>query len=415
MEENKDLQLNEENVITNTEPKTIIKKEKRRFSFATVVISFILSLAVGLGAGISSANIYLRNHKDDNPQNSKPTDVHNSSDVSPSYKENVDKEITIIETSESVVSAVAEKAGPSVVGIRTTVSAGNFLGGNEETSGEGSGVIYRSDGYIITNYHVIENAVNSSSTAISVYLPSDAKTAIPATLVGYSISSDLAVIKINITGLPAIEIANSDEIKVGQFAIAIGNPGGLEFMGSVTYGIVSGVNRTVTVEGIGQMSLIQTDAAINPGNSGGALVDTKGKLIGLNSNKLVSTRYEGMGFAIPSNKVVEICEKIISNENTPTPYVGIVVSTSYDEDTLKYLGYPTGAVVQSVAEGSPAFESGIRRGDIITQFNGTEIKNYQAFTEAVNESKPGDIVSIHFYRAGRYYSTSLAIGANNAQ
>ncbi|MBQ5810279.1 MAG: trypsin-like peptidase domain-containing protein, partial [Clostridia bacterium] len=281
--------------------------------------------------------------------------------------------------------------------------------------GEGSGVIYKSDGYIITNYHVIEGAINSAKSSIAVYLPSDASTSIPATVVGYSISSDLAVVKINATGLPAIELADSDELSVGEYAIAIGNPGGLEFMGSVTFGIISGLNRTLTVEGIGEMSLIQTDAAINPGNSGGALVNSKGELIGINSNKLVSTSYEGMGFAIPSNTVVDICNSIIANENTPTPYVGIVLSTTYDAATLKYLGYPAGAVVQSVAEGSPAHECGIRRGDIITEFGGEEIESYQAFSNIVNQSKPGDIVTVQFYRSGRYYSTSLAIGANNAQ
>ncbi len=394
---------------TPEEIKKVTKEGKKGGRGAGVIVaSVVLSILLGTGTGFGSAYLYLK-------QNT-PTAPGGTVSIPSSYSDHVNKTITITETSESVVKAVAEKAGPSVVGIRTTTSVNNFFGGSTEaTAGEGSGVIYRSDGYIITNYHVIESAINSSNASIAVYLPSDTQTAIPATVVGYSISSDLAVVKINVTGLPAIEIADSDKLAVGEYAIAIGNPGGMEFMGSVTYGIISGLNRTITVEGVGMMSLIQTDAAINPGNSGGALVNSQGKLMGINSNKLVSTAYEGMGFAIPSNTVVEICDSIIANENTPTPYVGIVLSTTYDAETLQYLGYPAGAVVQSVAQGSPADECGIRRGDIITELGGKEIRSYQEFSNAVNQSKPGDIVTVQFYRAGRYYSTSLAIGANNAQ
>lgn len=382
-------------------------KAKSGNSAGVVILSVLLSLVVGAVSGFGAAYIFSGSN----------TGNDGSTESTPSAPSDyVNKTVNITGTVESAVQAVAEKAGPSVVGIRTTTSVNNFFGGSTEaTAGEGSGVIYRSDGYIITNYHVIEGAVNSGKTTISVYLPTDDTTAIAATVVGYSIASDLAVIKINMTGLPAIEVADSDKLAVGEYAIAIGNPGGLEFMGSVTYGIISGLNRTLTVEGVGEMSVIQTDAAINPGNSGGALVNTKGELVGINSTKLVSTSYEGMGFAIPSNTVVDICNKIIENENAPTPYVGITLSTTYDEDTLNMLGYPAGAVVQSVADGSPAAECGIRRGDIITEFNGEKITDYQAFSNAVADSEPGELVTVQFYRSGRYYSTSLAIGANNEQ
>lgn len=390
----------------NNDP-PVMRHEKRSGNGGTVFISVILSLVVGAVSGFGAA--YLMN-------NNPVDDGSNTGSTVSAPSDYINKTVNITGTVESVVEAVAEKSGPSVVGIRTTTSVNNFFGNSTETTaGEGSGVIFRSDGYIITNYHVIESAVNSSRTSISVFLPTDETTAISASVVGYSISSDLAVIKINMTGLPAIEIADSEQLAVGQYAIAIGNPGGLEFMGSVTYGIISGLNRTITVEGVGEMSVIQTDAAINPGNSGGALVNTKGELVGINSTKLVSTDYEGMGFAIPSNTVVEICKKIIDNENSPTPYVGITLSTTYDEYTLNMLGYPSGAVVQSVTEGSPASECDIRRGDIITEFNGQEIDSYQEFSAAVNETEPGQVVSLKFYRGGRYYSTSLAIGANNEQ
>ena len=163
------------------------------------------------------------------------------------------------------------------------------------------------------------------------------------------------------------------------------------------------------------MTLIQTDAAINPGNSGGALLNSEGKLVGVNSVKLVDTSFEGMGFAIPSNSVKEICDKIIAKQNEPTPYLGIEIHQGYTGSDLKKLGYPTGAVVNGVSSGGPAAESGIQRGDIITEFNGKAIDNYTTLEDEVANCTPGQTVTIKIYRAGRFYSTSVRVGANNAQ
>lgn len=325
--------------------------------------------------------------------------------------------ITIDTQVDSVVEAVAQKCSPSVVGIRTTTTVSSFFG-NQESSGEGSGIIYTSDGYIITNYHVIEDAAENSrvtSTKVEVFLASDTETAIPAEIVGYNISYDLAVLKIDRTGLPAIEVGDSDEVNAGQYAIAIGNPGGLSFMGSVSYGIVSGVSRTLdtTDSDTEAAQYIQTDAAINPGNSGGALVNVKGQLIGVNSVKLVASGYEGMGFAIPSNKVVEICEDIILNENEPEPYLGVQISTTYDATTLQMYGYPTGAVISRVDSGSPAAEAGLQRGDIITEFDGVEISDYTVFMTQMTQCKVGQTVELTIYRGGRNYSTTVTLGSNS--
>ncbi len=318
---------------------------------------------------------------------------------------------------DSVVEAVYQKSGNSVVGISTTSAASGLFGSTtEQTTGEGSGIIYSTDGYIITNYHVISNAVESRyQSKIHVYLPTDTEKSYTATVVGYNISSDLAVIKIDKTGLPAVEIGNSDELKIGQYVVAIGSPGGLTFMGSTSFGIISGLNREITIESVGTMSLIQTDAAINPGNSGGALLNTKGQLVGVNSVKFVDESYEGMGFAIPVKTVVEICKTIIQNEDEPSPYIGMEVSTRYSATTLQMLGFPAGAVVQSVYEGSPAAESGIQRGDIITEFNGTAVTSYTQMNGLVNSCNPGDTITVKLYRSGKYYTTSLTVGANNEQ
>lgn len=378
------------------------EKQKTRFSLSTIVISVALSLLVSIGG--SFGVFYALNNAD-----TKTDD--DSSETTPQNVTN----ITVDKTASNVVEAVTQKAGPSVVGISTTAAVSNFFGGSSDSTDEGSGIIYSKDGYIITNYHVISAAVESSSSTISVYLPSNPDKGIKASVVGYNIASDLAVIKIDKKGLPAIELGNSKKLKVGQYAIAIGSPGGMEFMNSVSYGIISGLNRSLSVDNGSSMTLIQTDAAINPGNSGGALLDTNGKLIGVNSAKLVDTSFEGMGFAIPVNSVKEICDKIISKENDPTPYIGIEINQLYSAKDLTRLGYPEGAVVNNVTTGGPAAKSGVQRGDIITEFNGKAISDYKDLEDAIMDCTPGDSVTIKIYRAGRFYSTSVRVEANNAQ
>ncbi len=385
------------------------KKENKpkKYGAGVVILSVLLAALIGAGSGIFGVYFAQKNFG--------VTDTASTSSKEETTTQQVVPNITVDETVNSSIEAVAKKAGPSIIGIRTTAAVTNFFGGSSEATGEGSGIIYSQDGYIITNYHVIESAVESTNSKVEVFLASDTETAINATVIGYNIASDLAVVKVEKTGLPAIEFADSDKLSVGQYAIAIGNPGGLEFIGSVSSGVISGLNRSVTIGTGNTMSLIQTDAAINPGNSGGALVDINGKLIGVNSVKLVSTGYEGMGFAIPSNTVKQICDNIIDKQNDPTPYLGIQISQSYSAEQLIALGYPAGAVVVSVDEGGPAYESKIQRGDIITEFNGITINDYKELENAIAQCKPGDSVTIKIFRAGRFYSSHINVAANNAQ
>jgi len=399
-EEKKEIPVAEKRVeSTYTPPRNFYKpakKEKKPVSAATVAICCILSVVIGAVSGFATANL--------GPKTSTPTPQHN---ITPN---NVN--INIDETAESVVEAVAQKVTPSVIGIRTTTSVMNFFGGSSEATGEGSGVVYSADGYIITNYHVIKEALtNKSGSKIEVFVDSNSSEPYSATVVGYNISSDLAVIKIDAANLTAVEIADSDNLKVGQYVITVGNPGGLEFMDSVTYGVISGLERVVSSDS--GIELIQTDAAINPGNSGGALVNTKGELVGINSSKIVSEEFEGMGFAIPSNTVVQICNNIIAKENSPEPYIGISISEKYTANVLRYYGFPAGAVVLSVADGSPASDAGIEKGDIITKFNGVEITEYPVLEKVIGELQPNDKVSVTIYRNGRYYTTKITIGSNN--
>ena len=266
----------------------------------------------------------------------------------------------------------------------------------------------------MTNYHVISEAVENNGS-ISVFLPSDSQTAIDAKVIGYDVSADLAVVKIEKTGLTAIEIGDSDEVKVGNTAVAVGNPGGLQFMGSVSAGIISGLNRTIQMENTGEyVNLIQTDAAINPGNSGGALVNSNGFLIGLNSAKLASTEYEGMGFAIPSNTVVSICKRIIENVDEPQSYLGLDISSYYTSERLNMMGYPSGVVVERVSEGSPAESAGLQRGDIITQFNNTDITSLAMYNSEKAKYAPGETISLTVYRQNKLYTVKITLGTANS-
>ena len=381
-------------------PKQKKQKRKGKYGAGVVVAAALLAAVIGAGSGIAAVTLASKNG------NNASTPI--TSNVSGS---NVN--INIDETAESVVEAVAEKVTPSVIGIRTTTSVRSFFGGSSESTGEGSGVVYSADGYIITNYHVISGAVtNKSGSKIEVFTDTLSSESYEATVVGYNISTDLAVIKINAKGLTPVEFSDSSKLKVGQYVITVGNPGGLEFMDSVTYGVISGLNRVVSSSS--DVKLIQTDAAINPGNSGGALVNTKGQLVGINSSKIVSEEFEGMGFAIPSNTVAEICKSIIEKQNDPEPYIGVTISEKYTASVLKYYGYPSGAVISSVADGSPADSAGLAKGDIITEFDGTEITEYSMFESLLQKCKPDDQVSVKIYRNGRYYTTTVTIGSNNA-
>ena len=325
-----------------------------------------------------------------------------------------------IESSDTFpVSAISEKVSPSVVGIVVKFPVTSMMGyfggrGTYESGNEGSGVIYSPDGYIITNYHVIGDALDNygamlDGASIDVYLPSDLENPISAEVVGFDISMDLAVLKIGREGLPAAEIGDSDAISVGDIAVAIGNPGGMSFAGSTSFGVISGLNRTITLESGASVNVIQTDAAINPGNSGGALVNERGQLIGINSAKLASSDYEGMGFALPVNAVVEIVDRLIANEGSAIPYIGIVEDTRYSSSLLQSYGYPSGVVIYQVVEGSPAESAGLQEGDIITAFNGVDTPTLAILNNEKNKCHPGDDATITVYRAGESVDISLTL------
>lgn len=377
------------------------RKTKRTYGVATVIISGVLAAVVSV---ITCVAVLGSVHTTQIDTTSSVKKVESST------ANNVN--INVDETVTSIAEAVAKKCTDSVVGIRTTTSVASFFGQTQNQSGEGSGVVYSEDGYIITNYHVISDAVTSSNSKIEVFIGNSSSDSYSADVVGYNISCDLAVIKINATGLTPVEFGNSDQLSVGQYVVTIGAPGGLEFMGSVTYGIISGLNRTVSTDS--SIKLIQTDAAINPGNSGGALLDGEGKLIGINSSKIVSEEFEGMGFAIPVNTVKEKCDKIISRKGNGQAYLGVSISSTYTSEVLSFYGYPSGAVVSSVADSSPAANAGIERGDIITEFNGTAITEYTMLNDLLYDCEANQTVSVKIYRNGRYYTIDIKLASDTS-
>lgn len=377
------------------------KKEKDRKTF-----SFGSLIAVALITAITVSGCFFAFSK------LVPSGNSASSPKVVTENNNTEKIVEINGTIEELAQVAAEKASGSVVGVQTTFAVQNFFMGESTSSGSGSGVIYKEDGYIITNYHVIAETIDSNNSSIMVFLDNNTEKGYEASVINYNISCDLAVLKIDKTGLNAIELADSDDLKIGQYVVAIGSPGGLEFMGSTTFGIISGLNREIATTD-GNMNLIQTDAAINPGNSGGALVNTKGQLIGISSSKLVDESYEGMGFAIPINTVKTICDNLIAHEGEGEAYTGISVSYNYTEEVLKYYGYPTGAVVAGVDADSPADKAGIRRGDIITKFGNRKISEYTQYETALKDYYPGDKVEVTFYRSGKTETVTITIGSGN--
>ncbi len=309
------------------------------------------------------------------------------------------------------VAQIAKKVGPSIVGIKMSVQTTRqsaFYGSRSSTSdSEGSGIIFTQDGYIITNYHVVQYAdpkSGASNTTLTVYLPD--KREAKATFVGGDSENDLAVIKINLSDLPAAELGDSSEVEVGDPAVAIGNPLGMEFAGSVTYGVISALNRQLDT-GDNSMSLIQTDAAINPGNSGGALVNSKGQVIGINSAKISVTGVEGLGFAIPMNTAKPIVDQLKDYGYVKgKPLIGISAQ-EVTEDISRMYGLPVGVYISEVTAGGAAQTAGIKKGDVLIKLDGSKIQTMSDLDAVKKKHKAGDTVKAVVSRSGAEVTVNI--------
>lgn len=313
-------------------------------------------------------------------------------------------EVATVGTDEVMTPAQVYAANVnSTVGITTSITT-NFWGFQTSSAASGSGFIISTNGYILTNYHVVED---SNSITVSMY----DGTSYDAELVGYDESNDIAVLKIDAENLAPVVLGDSDAMNVGDSVVAIGNPLG-ELTFSLTSGAISAMDREITLSGGITMDLMQTDCAINSGNSGGALFNLYGEVIGITNAKYSSSSaseasIDNIGFAIPINSVKTIVQSIIENGYIAKPYIGVSVMDVSQENLI--YGVPEGIAVQSVTEGSPAEEGGLQAGDIITAVNGNAMTSNE-MVDLVQQSQVGDVLTLDVYRKGETLQLTVTVG-----
>lgn len=309
---------------------------------------------------------------------------------------NAGQNINITPTDDiSAVEAVAKKAMSSVVGITTVQVQRQFIW-EREVEGIGSGVIVSSDGYILTNSHVV--ADGQARTINVLFETGDTMT---GEVLWFDSLLDLAVVKVNANGLPVADLGDSDTLEVGQIAVAIGNPLGLDFERTVTAGVISGLNRSIRLDEYNVMeNLIQTDASINPGNSGGPLLNSRGEIIGINTAKVQTG--EGLGFAIPINTIKPIIEEVIDTGDFEAVYLGISGTEVelYERQLGVELSADSGVVVVEVVPDSPADSAGLVSTDVITQIENQEIENMNQLKRILYNYKAGDETTLTINRNG---------------
>ena len=373
------------NQAENTKQTTKKKKNSMTVVVATGLICAIVGGSIG---GVIGANMVQSRYEQMNNTGTGNTSIQlvgNQSEISP-------------------VIAIAQKVTPSVVGVHTYGTYSYW--GRQITNmelGSGSGIIYSEDGYIITNYHVIENA-----TSVIVTLADEKE--YEAVIIGADEASDLAVLKINADRkLPAAELGDSSQLQIGELVVAIGNP--LGYSNTVTDGIVSGLNRQLS-DYTDEMTLIQTNAAINSGNSGGALVNSRGQVVGINSAKLVASNAEGMGFALSIDEVKPLVEQLINQGHVSRPYMGVTINSQYqvDEKTAERYDIPVGIMIYSVADNSPAERAGLKAGDIIYKVDNTIIQSFDDLSRVIDSSKVGDTLQVTANRDGQKVVCNVVLG-----
>jgi serine protease Do len=384
LENNNYTEINEEKVKKN-------KAGMRKRIVSYIIVGAICSTLGGVASSIVTVNMMKNTSATSAP---KTTNTKNSTDGKT-------KLITTNSTEILSVPEIVKKVSSSVVAISTKVSSGNsgFGWQTPPKEGVGTGIIFSEDGYILTNYHVISGAQN-----IKVML-SDGKE-VSAKVVNYDAAADVAVIKLaENTKVPGVaEFGDSDMLEVGESVVAIGNPLGKEFLGSVTAGVVSAINRQVSVEENKELKFIQTDAAINPGNSGGPLVNSKGQVIGINTAKIGQEGVEGLGFAIPINTVNPKMESLIK----PILKIGISCRDISEENSKEY-NIPVGVYISQIQEFSAAEKAGIMPGDIITQFGGQKVKTVEEINKIKGTHKANDVVKVELVRNGKTIKLELTL------
>ena len=390
------------------------KSQKNKTGFGkTVILPFVsgvvgCSVVLGTCFGVPSIRSKLINNFSSNISTSNSSSTQSNGYVTQTSLSNY---------SDTAVYA-ANKILPSIVGIKIeyTVNTQSFFGRSSSSTAtaSGSGIIISDDGYILTNNHVVSSSTSESNSyyqitdagKVTVTLFGD-ETEYEAKIVGQDEQTDLAVIKIEKTGLTKAEFADSDSVKVGEFAMAVGNP--VNMNSTVTTGIISAVNRKITDSDGKTYTCIQTDAAINSVNSGGALVNSEGKVIGINTLKLSGTGIEGIGFAIPINSTTDITSQLIQYSKVKRPFIGIS-GIDLNAETAKTYNLVEGVYVKSVEDFSAAEKAGLKAGDVIIEVEGKSIKTMDELNEVKNSHKIGDELKLKINRNGTEKEITLTLG-----
>lgn len=419
--------------IQNSEDNTAKKKKKHT---GLKVTAFLMAMAIVSGGSIATYR-GINGEFSNNSSSSSDSDLNETD----SAKKDKDKKsdsisaenVSVIKPSaadgqELTTEEIVEKVLPSVVGIESkftvTPQGGSYyydfgfgFGGNNtpsttEATATGTGVVITENGYIVTNAHVIYDSEYNSGLSKDITVVLNGEDRYEAEVIGYDRDCDLAVLKIDETGLTAAEFGDSDNLKLGEAVIAIGNPLGFDLMNTVTRGIVSGMNRQITINDKA-MNLIQTDAAINSGNSGGPLINKYEQVIGINSSKMSAsysqTSIEGIGFAIPSNEVSKIIDDIMEyGYVTGKPQLGISCQ-DVNETVSQMYNLPVGVYITEVTEGSAADEAGLRSGDVITAVDEKEVKTAEELNIEKNKHEAGDSIEITYVRSGKTEKTDVVL------
>ncbi len=304
----------------------------------------------------------------------------------------------------TAVTVAAERVAPAVVGVinRQPIEGHQRLPNGFDEAGSGSGVIIDPSGIIVTNQHVVEGA-----RSLTVVLADGRR--LEGKVLGADKRNDLAVVKVEARNLPAASFGDSDRVRIGDLAIAIGNPVSMEYQRTVTAGIISGLNRGLRTERNGILEVIQTDAAISPGNSGGPLVNALGRVIGINTAKISLPDVEGMGFAVPSNRVRAIVRQVLETGKVEHPWLGVAINERNpldpDSDDSR------GVLVADVVPSGPAQRAGVQRGDVILSVDGKPTNNYLALRRAIEARRVGDTVTVKVKRGENEVSLRVVLGS----
>jgi serine protease Do len=379
------------------------------FALIGGLVAYALSPYILGSSGDQTQQADSSNLPDDKTADTTSSGGNKNEDTLPTIGSNAN----LIINPDNPVVDIAAKVEKAVVGItsKSEVIVPDFFynfNRKQDVEGYGSGIIISEDGYVLTNNHVIAGAKQ-----LFVIMHDGEK--IEAELVGADPQSDVAVLKIDHPDLTVAKIGDSDKVQKGEFVIAIGNPLGHELAGTVNFGVISAVDRTLQMDGK-TMKLLQTDAAINQGNSGGALVNMKGEIIGMNTVKLGGELVEGLGFAIPSNVFKPLAQEIIKTGKVTypeKPWLGVYIA-EINKEASRELGYPVGVLITDIAPDGPAAKAGMKPGDVIIGFSGKDITTINELKDTLNSHEVGEVVDIKLWRNGSDFVLKVKLGGMTA-